>query len=129
MKARIDNATYRPKIRSRRPRFPGRVATTSVPALPESSVPRSVIGSTLIGHPPLEELELDQREEQRHAEQGDGQHRRLAVVLRELELVVNEVRQHVRRLQRSAPRGEQVDLPERLEREDRPDDEGEEDRR
>src|SRR5512132_3187268 len=120
MKARTDRATYRPKIRSRRPRFPGRVASTSVPALPESSVPRSVIGSTLIRHPPLEELELDQREEQRHAEQRDGEHRRFAVVLRELELVVDEVRQHVRRLQRPAPWCEEVDLPERLEGEDRP---------
>src|SRR5829696_7081355 len=125
MKARTDRATYRPKIRSRRPRFPGRVATTSVPALPESSVPRSVIGSTLIGHSPLEELELHQREEQRDAEQGDRQHGRLAVVLGELELVVDEVRQHIGRLERPTPGREQVELAERLERQDRPDDEGE----
>src|SRR5436190_23371692 len=124
MNARTDTAAYRPKTGRRRPRFPGRAASTSAPALPESSVPRSVIGSTLIGHPPLEELELDQREEQRHPEQRDGEHRRLPVVLGELELVVDVVREHVRRLQRSAPRSEQVDLPEGLEREDRPDHEG-----
>src|SRR5262249_20245767 len=82
----------------------------------------------LIGHPSLEEPELNEREQQRDAEQRDGEYCRLAVVLGELELVVDEVRQHVGRLQRPAPGGEQVDLPEGLEAEDRAHDDGEEDR-
>src|SRR5215510_11760061 len=127
--ARTVRSRYRATIRIRRPRLPGRAASTSVPALPESSVPRRAIVSALIGHPPLEETELHQGEDQCHAEQGDGQYRRLAVVLGELERVVDEVREHVRRLQGPAPRCEQVDLPEGLEGEDRADDDGEEDRR
>src|SRR5262249_41806723 len=128
MAARTVRSTYRPTMRRRRPRLPGRAASTPVPALPESSVPRRAIVSALIGHPSLEEPELNEREQQRDAEQRDSEYCRLAVVLGELELVVDEVRQHVGRLQRPAPGGEQVDLPEGLEGEDRAHDDGEEDR-
>src|SRR5437016_1741658 len=102
--------------------YPAHVAMASCPMV------TNTVTTALIGHPSLEEPELQHREEECHSEQGDGQHSRFAVVLRELQLIVDVVNEHVCCLQRSAPRREQVDLPERLEGKDRPDNEREEDR-
>src|SRR5262245_16946961 len=82
--------------------------------------------SALIRDPPLEEPDLGEREEQREEEQCDREHRGLPGIV--AERLEDEVREDVRLAERAAL-GEQVDLAERLEREDRPDDHGEEDRR
>src|SRR2546425_191770 len=108
--------------------YPAHVAMASCPIV-TNTVTTALLARYRARCPSLQAPELQHREEECHSEQGDGQHSRFAVVLRELQLIVDVVNEHVCCLQRSAPRREQVDLPERLEGKDRPDDEREEDRR